>query len=334
MGPLYPRMLGQRFGMQAAVDAVAQIAGQPRPELPAAAELLAGEATLLGTYDRAGEAIAAWFAAGADSVQLVLPPGRPETELAEIVDVVAGVAAALADSSVRRSSLMFILVLSYIAPLEEVDALMREHVAWLKQHYDSGRFVVSGRRVPRTGGVIVARGDDRDEIERIAAGDPFVSAGVATCEVIQFRASQTVAGFERAPSRDGLAAVLAPVLERVAAFLLGIEALLQALLSRLLLRDAGRPELQRHHGDRDEDDQDRGDQRPDELLRVRRPGHVSTTPAEVSHVRQSSANTLIPITGRSRPSPKSRRTTLILMASTASSAVPAIAWVAASSSKP
>ena len=94
MGPLYPRMLGQRFGMQAAVDAVAQIAGRPRLELPAAAELLAGEATLLGNYDRAGEVIAAWFAAGADSVQLVLPPGRPETELVEILDVVAAVAAA------------------------------------------------------------------------------------------------------------------------------------------------------------------------------------------------------------------------------------------------
>jgi uncharacterized protein YciI len=97
---------------------------------------------------------------------------------------------------------LFVLLLSYIRPLEEVDALMREHVAWLSEHYDTGRFVVSGRRVPRTGGVIVARGEDRDEIERIAASDPFVSGGVATCEVIQFRASQTADGFEARPRRD------------------------------------------------------------------------------------------------------------------------------------
>jgi uncharacterized protein YciI len=90
---------------------------------------------------------------------------------------------------------MFVLLLTYIRPLEEVDALMREHVAWLNEHYDAGRFVVSGRRIPRTGGVIVARGDDREEIERVAAGDPFVADGVATCEVIQFRASQTADGF-------------------------------------------------------------------------------------------------------------------------------------------
>ena len=73
---------------------------------------------------------------------------------------------------------------------------MREHMAWLNEHYASGRFVVSGRRVPRTGGVILARGDDREEIERIAAADPFVAGGVATCEVVQFRASQTAPGFD------------------------------------------------------------------------------------------------------------------------------------------
>jgi uncharacterized protein YciI len=52
---------------------------------------------------------------------------------------------------------MLVVLLSYIRPIEEVDAFMREHVAWLNEHYDAGRFVVAGRRVPRTGGVIVAR---------------------------------------------------------------------------------------------------------------------------------------------------------------------------------
>jgi uncharacterized protein YciI len=91
---------------------------------------------------------------------------------------------------------LFVLLLSYVKPLGEVDALMRAHVAWLDEHYAAGRFVVSGRRVPRSGGVIVARGDDREEIERIAASDPFVAGGVATCAVVQFRASQVADGLE------------------------------------------------------------------------------------------------------------------------------------------
>ena len=91
---------------------------------------------------------------------------------------------------------MFVLLLKYTKPLAEVDALMREHMAWLNEQYAAGRFVVSGRQIPRTGGVILARGDDREEIERIAASDPFVTGGVATCEVVQFRASQKAPGFD------------------------------------------------------------------------------------------------------------------------------------------
>jgi alkanesulfonate monooxygenase SsuD/methylene tetrahydromethanopterin reductase-like flavin-dependent oxidoreductase (luciferase family) len=88
MGPLYPRMLGDRFGMSAAVKAVLDAAnGNAPPELPASAEELARDVTLFGTYDGAGETIAAWFAAGADDVNLVLPPGRPEEELIEFLDV-------------------------------------------------------------------------------------------------------------------------------------------------------------------------------------------------------------------------------------------------------
>ena len=84
MGPIYPRLLA-RFSSADAVDALRTAPD----ELPAGAEALAREVTLFGTYDQAAEQIAAWRAAGADSVQLVLPPGRPEDELAEIVAAAA-----------------------------------------------------------------------------------------------------------------------------------------------------------------------------------------------------------------------------------------------------
>ena len=88
MGPLYPTMLGERFGMQAGVDAVVEAAGgRAPPELPAAAEELARDVTLFGTYDEAADTISAWLAGGADSINLVLPPGHPEEELIEFLDV-------------------------------------------------------------------------------------------------------------------------------------------------------------------------------------------------------------------------------------------------------
>jgi len=90
MGPLYPRMLSERFGMATAVNAVIEAARDSRAaELPAVAEDLAHEVTLFGTYDQAEDAIEKWFDAGADSVNLVLPPNRPEHELTEVLNAAA-----------------------------------------------------------------------------------------------------------------------------------------------------------------------------------------------------------------------------------------------------
>jgi alkanesulfonate monooxygenase SsuD/methylene tetrahydromethanopterin reductase-like flavin-dependent oxidoreductase (luciferase family) len=90
MGPLYRRMLSERFKLGEELNAVVEASdgGRP-PTLPRTADGLAAEVTLLGTYDEAGEKISAWFRAGADGVHLTLPPGRPESELFEIVDAAA-----------------------------------------------------------------------------------------------------------------------------------------------------------------------------------------------------------------------------------------------------
>ena len=85
---------------------------------------------------------------------------------------------------------MFVIELEYTAPLSEIDAHMAEHVAWLKKHYAAGAFLVSGRKIPRDGGVIIAVGDSREQIEELVQGDPFVSHGVARARVIEFRPSQ------------------------------------------------------------------------------------------------------------------------------------------------
>jgi alkanesulfonate monooxygenase SsuD/methylene tetrahydromethanopterin reductase-like flavin-dependent oxidoreductase (luciferase family) len=94
MGPIYPRMLSERFALTAGVNALLDAAHDGQSELPAAAEDLAHEVTLIGTYDHAAEAIATWFATGTEEVKLVLPPNRPEHELVEIVQVVAAATAA------------------------------------------------------------------------------------------------------------------------------------------------------------------------------------------------------------------------------------------------
>ncbi|MEU1475284.1 YciI family protein [Streptomyces sp. NPDC005760] len=86
---------------------------------------------------------------------------------------------------------MFVLELTYTAPLAAVDAVLPAHVAWLDEQYERGVFLASGRKDPRDGGVIIAVAGDRARIEEIAAGDPFVTAGVCAYRVTEFAATKT-----------------------------------------------------------------------------------------------------------------------------------------------
>ena len=67
----------------------------------------------------------------------------------------------------RAGRLMFLLSLNYIAPLAEIDAAMSDHVSWLNRGHTAGSFLAWGRKVPRTGGIILARGG-RAEVEAVA----------------------------------------------------------------------------------------------------------------------------------------------------------------------
>jgi len=88
---------------------------------------------------------------------------------------------------------MFLIDVRYVVPLEEVDAALEGHVAFLKENYAKGIFVLSGRKIPRTGGVILARNVSREELDAVIAADPFKQRGLATYEITEFVAGMTAA---------------------------------------------------------------------------------------------------------------------------------------------
>ena len=85
---------------------------------------------------------------------------------------------------------MFVIELIYKADLAEIDAHMAAHVIFLKKYYAAGNFLVSGRKIPRDGGVILAVGKNRRQIEAIVEEDPFYEHGLADFRIVEFRASQ------------------------------------------------------------------------------------------------------------------------------------------------
>ena len=86
---------------------------------------------------------------------------------------------------------MFVILLNFIKPLVEVDQFVGEHREFLERYYVSGHFLLSGRKEPRTGGVILAKAETRAEIENIILNDPFNREKIAEYEIVEFLPSMT-----------------------------------------------------------------------------------------------------------------------------------------------
>ncbi len=91
---------------------------------------------------------------------------------------------------------MFIVSVSYKRPVEEVDVHHQAHVDFLKQEYGKGSFIVSGKKIPRTGGIIMSNLRTRDELEAVLAKDPFKIADVAEYDITEFNPTMAAEGYE------------------------------------------------------------------------------------------------------------------------------------------
>ena len=94
------------------------------------------------------------------------------------------------------SQLLFVVTLTYRVPLEQIDAALAEHAEWLDRQYADGVFVLSGRRVPRTGGLIIATNTTADDLDRRLDADPFRVRGYAEYTVVAVQPTRAVGAWE------------------------------------------------------------------------------------------------------------------------------------------
>lgn len=90
---------------------------------------------------------------------------------------------------------MQVVILSYKAPLETVDAHRPAHIEWLKALYAQGAMLASGRKTPPVGGVLLMRGE-RAAVEALLEEDPFKIHGVADYAIHEFTPTMTAPGLE------------------------------------------------------------------------------------------------------------------------------------------
>ena len=90
---------------------------------------------------------------------------------------------------------MYVVSLTYKVPEEIVDFHLPAHVTWLQAAFDQGIFMVAGRKIPRTGALLLSNAD-RDALDASLARDPFYVNGVAEFDVEEFHASRVAPGYE------------------------------------------------------------------------------------------------------------------------------------------
>ena len=86
---------------------------------------------------------------------------------------------------------MYIISLTYKVSMDQVDLHLEDHVRFLDEQYEQGHILASGRKVPRTGGIILSNIRDEKEIRSLIEKDPFKIHGVADYELIRFVPSKT-----------------------------------------------------------------------------------------------------------------------------------------------
>ena len=91
---------------------------------------------------------------------------------------------------------MFIFSLTYVKPLSEVERLLPAHIQFLDEHYKKHLFMCSGRKIPRTGGIILCNSADMVEAKAIMGKDPFYKEGIAQYDIIEFVPSKSSEAFQ------------------------------------------------------------------------------------------------------------------------------------------
>ena len=76
----------------------------------------------------------------------------------------------------------YVILLTPVPGQQRDEALVRRHVAYIKELDRKGRFVLGGP-FEEGDGMIVLKASSLEEARQIAAADPFVSEGARTCTV-------------------------------------------------------------------------------------------------------------------------------------------------------
>ncbi len=87
---------------------------------------------------------------------------------------------------------MLIIDITYKVDIDKIEKHLQKHIEFLDKYYKKEIFIFSGRKKPRTGGIILAQKKDNIEIENIIKEDPFYKNDLATYKITEFTITKNI----------------------------------------------------------------------------------------------------------------------------------------------
>ncbi|MGY0037160.1 YciI family protein [Pedobacter sp. NJ-S-72] len=81
---------------------------------------------------------------------------------------------------------MFIVSITYKVSIDLIETHLAAHVTYLKEQYALGNFILSGRKEPRTGGIILSNADSITSLKAILDKDPFKKLDLGDYVITEF----------------------------------------------------------------------------------------------------------------------------------------------------
>lgn len=80
----------------------------------------------------------------------------------------------------------FLVDIQYRIPAAEMVEITAQHRAFLQEGYRRGMLLCSGPKLPKIGGLVIARAESQKDLEAFFANDPYHLRGVADHVYVEF----------------------------------------------------------------------------------------------------------------------------------------------------
>lgn len=81
---------------------------------------------------------------------------------------------------------MYLVDMSFTDMTKITEELTEKHKSYLEQEYKSNKLMFGGRKVPRTGGILISQHESEHELKQVLNSDPFVKSGAVAYSITEF----------------------------------------------------------------------------------------------------------------------------------------------------